>query len=100
MVRYHIRILPSAYEDIQIAKDWYKQHSSELPGRLVAQVDITAESISNNPFAFSVRYKNIRIANLAVFPYGIHFFINEGTETVVIIGVFHTSLSPDKWKRD
>ena len=94
---YKVRILPSAYQDIAIAKAWYKKHNESLPGKFIEQINLTITSISDNPFAFAIRYKEIHIANTNRFPYAIHYFINN--DIVEIIGVFHTAISPDKWPK-
>ena len=39
------------------------------------------------PTAYNVRHKNVRIAHPKTFPYNIHFYIDEKTKTVVIIGI-------------
>lgn len=95
MKRYKAQILPSAYRDIQDASTWYKQHSIELPGKVVQQVKITVEKIRQAPFAYAIRYKEIRIANVRVFPYAVHYFLEDNK--VLIIGIHHTSISPQKW---
>ena len=46
------------------------------------------------PFAYSVRYKTIRIAHPKVFPYNIHFYINELEELVVITAIVHNKRLP------
>jgi hypothetical protein len=41
------------------------------------------------PSAYSIRYKNIRIAHPKIFPYNIHFFIDENTQTVIFTGIIY-----------
>jgi len=41
------------------------------------------------PTAYAMRYRNIRIAHTKVFPYNIHFYIDETKAQVVIIGIVH-----------
>jgi hypothetical protein len=41
------------------------------------------------PSAYAIRYKNVRIAHTRIFPYNVHFFINEEAQQIVIIGVVH-----------
>ena len=41
------------------------------------------------PFAYSVRYRNVRIAHTEIFPYNIHFYIDEEKSHIVIIGIVH-----------
>jgi hypothetical protein len=53
------------------------------------------EILQDRPVVFSRRYRNTRVAHLRVFPYAIHYLIEE--QKVVVLGVFHTSIDPDKW---
>lgn len=96
MKRYKVRILPSAYRDLREARSWYRQHNSELPKRLALQVKLSIERIRQTPFAYTIRYQEVRIANVNVFPYAIHYFLQE--DTVIIIAIHHTALNPEKWK--
>lgn len=95
MKRYKIRLLPSAYNDLRQARDWYKQHNSILPKRLSQQVNLSVARISENPFAHAIRYKEVRIANINIFPYAVHYLIDDNM--VVIIAIHHTAISPEKW---
>ncbi len=96
MKRYKVRILPSAYNDLTHARDWYRQHNPILPKRLSEQVNLSVERIRENPFAHTIRYKEVRIANLNIFPYAIHYLLDEST--VTIIAIHHTAISPEKWR--
>jgi hypothetical protein len=98
MKRYNVSILPSAYNDLKQTRDWYRQHNHDLPKQLTQQVNLSIECIRTAPFAYAIRYKDIHIANINVFPYAIHYFIIENTSTVIVIAIHHTAISPDKWK--
>jgi hypothetical protein len=76
-------------------RDWYRQHSLLLPKRLSPQVNISVERIGLTPFAHAIRYHEVRIANLNIFPYAIHYFLEENT--VIITAIHHAAISPDKW---
>jgi hypothetical protein len=45
------------------------------------------KKILKMPSAYSIRYKNVRIAHPKVFPYNIHFYIDEETQIVVFTGI-------------
>jgi plasmid stabilization system protein ParE len=98
MRRYKIRLLPSANDDLKNARNWYKQHNALLPGKFKQQVQDGIERIKVNPYAFAVRYKNVHIAKLNIFPYAIHYLVNEEAETVIVLAIHHTALSPEKWQ--
>jgi plasmid stabilization system protein ParE len=55
--------------------------------------------IKQNPKASPVRYDDVRTAVLDVFPFMIHYTIEEQNNKVIISAVFHTSLDPDSWKK-
>ena len=84
--------------DVLSAKVWYKAKSLELENRFSTEIKKTIASIGKNPFLFQVKYLSIRTAFTEIFPYGIHFHVNEKTEIITIVGVFHTSISPNNWK--
>jgi len=96
MKRYKINLIPAAYNDLNDARAWYRKINPELPKRLNHQVKIAMEQIRSVPTAYAIRYHNVRIANIAVFPYAIHFII-VASNTVVVIAVHHTAIDPDKW---
>lgn len=50
-----------------------------------------------NPRAYRIRYNNVHTAIIDVFPFMIHFTIEEEERNVLISAVLHTSLNPDKW---
>lgn len=83
--------------DVLQAKDWYKSQQKGLEKRFANEVKITLKYLIQNPLLFQVKYKNIRTAYTAIFPYGVHYQLNEKNETITILGVFHTSVSPDRW---
>lgn len=96
MKRYKVHLIPAAYNDLNDARDWYRRINPELPKKLNRQVKLSIEQIRSLPTVYAKRYHNVRIANIAVFPYAIHFFI-EAPDTVVIIAVHHTAIDPNKW---
>ena len=61
------------------------------------EVKIVLNYLIQNPLLFQVKYKTVRTAYTQIFPYGIHYHLNEKTKTITVLGIFHTSISPDKW---
>jgi len=95
MKQYKVRLLPSAYDDLKHAREWYRQHNPLLPKRLTQQVNLSVARIRETPFAHAIRYKEVRVVNINVFPYAIHYLLTDNT--VVIIAIHHTAISPEKW---
>ena len=92
-------ILPLAKEDIREAARWYKKQSPGLGKRFTAEVRESVRFIRQNPTACNIRYDQVRTAVLKVFPFMIHYTINEANKTVVISAVLHTSRDPKEWEK-
>ena len=75
--------------DIFIAKQWYAEQQKGLDTKFAASVKETLSNILEMPLIYAVRYKNVRIAHTKIFPYSIHFYIDETKAQVVIIGIVH-----------
>jgi hypothetical protein len=58
-------------------------------------VEVAIEKIIKMPTAYSVRYENVRIAHVKVFPYNIHFYIDEVFKLVVITAIVHNKRHSD-----
>jgi hypothetical protein len=52
-------------------------------------LDEVRNDILKMPSAYAVRYRNVRIAHTKIFPYNIHFFIDETRKQVIITGIVH-----------
>jgi len=89
-------ILPSAKREIREAAKWYNNRQKGLGKKFTAQVRKKLTHIKQNPFAYSIRKGKTRTAVLHVFPFMVHFTIEEN-HTVVIASVLHTSRSPIIW---
>jgi len=95
-MKYNIEISEIAEDEMQEAYLWYETQREGLGERLQQRIDEMIESIEDNPRKFQVRYEDVRIAFLHKFRYGIHLRIQG--ETIFIIGFFHTSMNPERWK--
>jgi len=84
-------------DDLFTAKDWYKKQQNGLEKRFAQEVKKSVIFISKNPLMFELRYKETRTAYTKIFPFGIHFHVNQYDRVITILGIFHTSMNPDKW---
>jgi plasmid stabilization system protein ParE len=91
-------ILPLAKEDIREAAKWYNKQQIGLGKRFTAEVREKVHFIRQNPKASNVRYNSVRTAVLNVFPFMVHFTIDEKNKTVIVSAVLHTSRDPELWK--
>ncbi|WP_461533980.1 type II toxin-antitoxin system RelE/ParE family toxin [Sinomicrobium sp.] len=85
--------------DIFRARDWYKNQRDGLETRFSKEVKSTIQQIISDPFIFQKKYKEVRIAYTKIFPFGIHFRVNDVHKEIIILGVFHTSVNPKKWEK-
>lgn len=88
-------ILPLAKEDIREAAKWYNKRQIGLGKRFTAEVRDKVNFIRQNPETSNVRYDNVRTAVLNVFPFMVHFTIDEKNKTIIISAVLHTSRNPE-----
>ncbi len=91
-------ILPLAKEDIREAAKWYNKKSQGLGKRFTAEVREKVHFIRQNPTASNVRYDDVRTAVLNIFPYMVHYTVDEPNKTVIVSAVLHTSRDPELWE--
>jgi plasmid stabilization system protein ParE len=84
--------------DIEIAKLWYYEQSPEtdLEERFANAIKETISKLQKNPFIYYPLFENIRIAQPKIFPYGIHFKINEDINQIIIIAILHNKQDKSK----
>ena len=92
-------ILPLAKEDVREAAKWYNKRQNGLGKRFTAEVREKVHFIRQNPKASNVRYDDVRTAVLNVFPFMIHFTVEEKNKTIIVSAVLHTSRDPEIWKK-
>ena len=82
--------------DIKEASYWYEEKEKGLGRRFTTVIREEIAFISKNPESIALRYKEIHTCVVSVFPYMIHYYIDNNR--LVIVGILHTSLSPNKWR--
>jgi plasmid stabilization system protein ParE len=92
-------ILPLAKEDIREAAKWYNKQQNGLGKRFTSEVSEKVHFIRQNPKAANIRYNSVRTAVLNVFPFMIHYTIDEKNKTIIVSAVLHTSRNPGLWKK-
>ncbi len=97
---YKVIILPIAKLDINEAAVWYNEKQIGLGKRFITEARQKVNQIKRNPFISVNRYDEIRTAVLEVFPFMIHYSVNEAEKTILILAVLHTSRNPDIWKEE
>lgn len=90
-----VLILDQAKVDVKEAKHYYKNILSSLSKRFIVDLESTVKRISNNPYTFGKRFKNFRTANLSVFPFQVHYTIDEEKNVVIIFAILHAYRDPN-----
>lgn len=86
---YTAQYFDQVFIDIQEAKIWYKEQKEGLEVEFATAIEITIQKVLKMPTSYSTRYKNIRIAHPKIFPYNLHFYIDELNEIVVFTAIVH-----------
>ena len=92
---YRLTYFKEAKNDITEAKIWYHSQPKGLEKRFAEDIKKAVVRLKLNPYVHTIRYKKNRVAHPDVFPYSIHFYIDEANKRIVIIGVVHNSRNFD-----
>lgn len=95
---YKLVLHKEAGQDIEEAIDWYSKQLDGLGNQFYAKLTDKLEKLKENPQLWSVRYDEVHCVIVNVFPYLIHYIIEESEKKVVVLGVLHTSKDPDNWR--
>ncbi len=99
-MNYKIIIEPKAELDIAVAVKWYNNQQKSLGKKFKNELQKKISLIAKSPLVFAIRYsRNIRTAILAVFPYSIHYIIDDNKNTVFILAVLHNKRNPKDWPK-
>jgi len=81
--------------DIREAKQWYRKQQENLDKRFAEDIKITVNRMQKNPLNYEVKYRNVRVAYCDIFPYSVHFYINDSENKLIIIAIVHQHRSPE-----
>lgn len=95
MTAYTIRFSAIAESDLEIFGDYYATISIDLNLLFFKDINRTILSLQRNPTAFHFykKDKNIRRANLEIYPFGLYFYIAESEDKVVVLAIIHNRRS-------
>lgn len=91
---YKLIILPKATEDIRVSAKWYEAKRPGLGKKFTGEIREEVVFMRQNSTFSSVRYDNVRTSVLNIFPYVIHYVIDEDNRAIIIIAIFHISRNP------
>lgn len=98
MKKYKVKIEPEALADIQDNTNWYNEAQAKLGKRFQYTAIAKINRLSKDPQIFSIRYQQIRCMPVLKFPYMVHYYINEETNTVEVLAVISTNRNPKIWE--
>ena len=82
MKKFRFIYSPFALQDIEEAKGYHENFQKGLGKKFVSQLQSSLNAVKRNPYFSSVRYEDIRCAQIKRFPYLIHYHINENEFTL------------------
>jgi|SRR6476659_3577116 hypothetical protein len=91
---YQLKFSKESLLDAKEALDWYNLQQENLGERFKIELNFTIEKISKSPLNYQIKYGTIRTANFKVFPFAIHFELDEKASLIRIISIFHFSRKP------
>jgi mRNA-degrading endonuclease RelE of RelBE toxin-antitoxin system len=92
---YNISYSENAEKDAEEASRYYQNIVTGLGLRFLRDLDKTILALEQNPFSFHYygKNKNIRRANLDVFPYSVYFHVTLNESILVVLAVIHQKRS-------
>ena len=93
---YPVRLLESAYADLDEAKDWYRVSRPGLEIDFLLCIEEALDRIGDHPLAYARVDGEFRRAMAHRFPFGIFYRLYR--EEIIVIAIQHTSRDPRIWK--
>jgi plasmid stabilization system protein ParE len=81
--------------DIKKTILWYNSKRKGLGKEFALEIRKTVDYIIEFPLAFPIKYNEIRVAVVSIFPYTVHYYFDESNNTIFISCVFHDSNDPE-----
>jgi len=80
---YVIRVRPEAVSDIDEQAEYYESKDAGLGRRFAQSVMMTIDRITPMPLKLRARHRDVRIALVGRFPFGVAYFV-EGDDIIVL----------------
>lgn len=84
---YSIIVSEEAIINIEDALNYYNTVANHVTKDFYKDLESTVESLERHALKYQIRYRDIRIAHLLKFPYGIHYLVNRNE--VIILKILH-----------
>jgi plasmid stabilization system protein ParE len=92
---YSLTYIEPARQDAREAKKWYQSQRDGLDKRFAESLKSTLAFIQRHPLAYSVRYKNVRVAYTKIFPYAVHYLVQESKNQIIVLAIVHIKRRPE-----
>lgn len=96
MAAYQVSYTREAISDIEEAARWYDRQRQGLGSKFLNSLRSGQLMIRKNPFAFALKYDEVRCIPVSRFPFLVHYKIYPGKKKIIVFAVFHTSMDPGK----
>ena len=97
-MKYTVDFRKEAHKDILEAIEWYESRSEGLGDELFIAIEKSKHFIEINPYYYEDKYKGIRKAIVARFPYILYYQIVDESR-VLVYAVLHMKRSPKVWRK-
>lgn len=87
-------------EEIDSISKWYEERKVGLGKQFIKKVRNRIRFLEKSPKLYKVRYKDIRTTTIDIFPYAIHYSIDEENKVIHIFAILHNSRDPKIWDSD
>ena len=94
---FRLIVAPEVETDLDQAVQWYEARKSGLGAEFLTNVTATVQEIVRMPEVHRIVERHYRRGLVKRFPYAV--FYDLIGETIMILGVFHTSHDPSRWRR-
>ena len=94
-MRHKLLLLSHTKDDIRDAKNYYNTVVPLLGNRFIEDLRTTFDIIQRNPFIYGSRIEGFRTANLKIFPYQVHYLVEDASRPVVIFAVLNAHRDPN-----
>ena len=95
-----IHFNPQINNDLQDIVDYYfkESKSNKLGKRFIKIIKTQFSLLKNSALHYHIRYDDdVRCLPISVFPFMIHYRVNEENNSVYVEAVIHTSKNPSEW---
>lgn len=98
-MKFKVEYNPDFFIDMAEVVDWYNEKQARLGDRFFNNVKKQTAKLSTSPLHCAIKYDDVRCLAVDMFPYLIHYRVNEQAETVKVEALFHTSRDPKIWNK-